>query len=260
MEGNEKNYCSCTPADIAAVVGANNNPLYSLLANRGGFGGDNDLLILLLLLLGNGGYGNNRTTPEIESLRNQIADNKNSSDLMAIMNQNTAAIQQLSQMTNQSVDRVKDGLCAINAGVAKLSGDTGMGFERVINSVITGGKDMQAAFAQCCCENKLLVQGMGYEGQLRDQQNHAATMSRIDQLAQRLTEGFSATAYEQARLHAESLRAGEINTQRIIDTMNNHWGQAQAQELADAKLKLSQVEQNAYLLAQLKAQCGCGCN
>lgn len=253
-----KVYCGCSPADMAAIVGANNNPLYSLLANRSGFGSDNDLLILLLLLTGGGnGWGNNRCTPEIESLRNQMADNKNSSDLMAVMNQNTAAIQQLSQMTNQSVGQVKDGLCAINAAVAKLAGETGMGYERVINTVISGGKDMQAAFMQCCCEQKMLIQQMGYEGQLRDQANHSATMSRIDQMAQRITEGFSATAYEQAKLHAESLRAGEINTQRIIDTLNGHWQQAQAQELADAKLRLSQHEQNAYLLDQLKKRCEC---
>lgn len=254
---NEKQYCSCSPADIAAIMGNNNSPLYSLLANRGRFGGDDDLLLILLLMGGGYGFGNNRTTPEIESLRNQIADNKNSSDLMAILNSNTAAIQQLSQMTNQSVDRVKDGLCAINAAVAKLSGDTGMGFERTINAYINGTKDMQATFMNCCCEQKMLIQQMSYEGQLRDQQNHSATMSRIDQMAQRITEGFSATAYEQAKLHAESLRAGEINTQRIIDTLNGHWQQAQAQELADAKLRLSQHEQNAYLLDHLKKRCEC---
>lgn len=244
MEDN-KVYCGCSPADMAAIVGANNNPLYSMLANRGRFGGDDDLLLILLLMGGGYGFGNNRTTPEIESLRNQIADNKNSSDLMAILNSNTAAIQQLSQMTNQSVDRVKDGLCAINAAVAKLSGDTGMGFERTINAYINGTKDMQATFMNCCCEQKMLIQQMSYEGQLRDQQNHSDTMSRIDRLAQGITEGFSATAYEAAKNATAIMANQDKNTQRILDQMCADKAQALRDLLAEKDREL--------LLYKLKA-------
>ena len=39
------------------------------------------------------------------------------------------------------------------------------------------------------------------------------------------------------------IRAGQDNTQRIIDTLNNHWKDEQAREIQDLKAVISQKEQ-----------------
>lgn len=55
------------------------------------------------------------------------------------------------------------------------------------------------------------------------------------------------------------LRAGQDNTQRIIDTLNNHWKDEQALKIQDLKFELSQERQNNLLLSRLGGN-GCGCN
>lgn len=48
------------------------------------------------------------------------------------------------------------------------------------------------------------------------------------------------------------VRAGQDNTQRIIDTLNCHWQADLQQRYNDARLELSQQKQNAELVAALK--------
>lgn len=48
------------------------------------------------------------------------------------------------------------------------------------------------------------------------------------------------------------IRANQDNTQRIIDTLNNHWNSDLQQRYNDARLELSQQKQNATLIAALK--------
>ncbi len=48
------------------------------------------------------------------------------------------------------------------------------------------------------------------------------------------------------------IRASQDNTQRIIDTLNNHWQADLQQRYNDARLELSQQRQNAELIAALK--------
>ncbi len=48
------------------------------------------------------------------------------------------------------------------------------------------------------------------------------------------------------------LRSGEMNTQRIVDVLNQHWQSDLQQRYNDARLELSQQRQNAELIAALK--------
>lgn len=228
----EKIYCKgADTATMAALMSANNNALMGALGNRRG-DDRGDLVELLLVLMFGGGYGFGRGgygfggngcgfggNVEIESLRNQIADNKNSSDLMGYLNSHNNVLMDVANRTNSNVDAVRTGICTINAVLGQISEKFGTTKEAIANQVIMGNKDMMAMFSQCCCEQKMLIQQMGYEGQLRDQGNHAATMQRIDQLANGITQGFSATAYEAAKHASEIMANQDKNTQRILDQM-----------------------------------------
>ena len=117
-----------------------------------------------------------------------------------------------------------------------------------------GDANITSKLQQCCCENKMLIQQMGYEGQLRDQGNHAATMQRIDLLANGITQGFSATAYEAAKHASEIMANSDKNTQRILDQMCAD----KAQELRDRL-----AEKDRELLLYKMREGGtrtCGCN
>lgn len=67
-----------------------------------------------------------------------------------------------------------------------------------------------------------------------------------------VSNGFANIGYANAQQTCELLNAGSANTQRIIDTLNNHWTSDLQQKYNDARLELSQKAQNEYLISQLK--------
>ncbi|MBQ0113425.1 MAG: hypothetical protein KBT03_09870 [Bacteroidales bacterium] len=230
----EKVYC----------VEKDNSALTAALMNRGSERGDLVELLLILMFGGGYGYGFGRNgfgggyNGEIESLRNQIADNKNTSDLMTYLNGHNDVLLSLANNTNSNVNAVRDGICTINAVLGQMSEKFGTTKEAIANQVIMGNKDIMAMFSQCCCEQKLLIQQMGYEGQLRDQANHSAIMQRIEQLANGITQGFSATAYEAQKNATAIMANSDKNTQRILDQMCADKAQALRDLLAEKDREL----------------------
>lgn len=76
-----------------------------------------------------------------------------------------------------------------------------------------------------------------------------------------ITEGFAKVGYQQAADKCEIIRAGQDNTQRIIDTLNNKWTNDQAREIQDLKAQISQLKQTDAIIARLGGNgygCGCG--
>lgn len=65
----------------------------------------------------------------------------------------------------------------------------------------------------------------------------------------------------QAQLNAIRTQLQD-NTQRIIDTLNNHWKDEQALEIQDLKFQLSQERQNNLINERFNrlGNCGCGWN
>ena len=68
----------------------------------------------------------------------------------------------------------------------------------------------------------------------------------------RNTCGFSGIGFQMQQDKCDIVRAGQDNTQRIIDTLNSHWQADLQQRYNDARLELSQQKQNAELIAALK--------
>lgn len=75
-----------------------------------------------------------------------------------------------------------------------------------------------------------------------------------------ITQGFSATAFQAQQDKCDILRAGQDNTQRIINTLNNRWKDEQALKIQDLKFELSQERQNNYFARLINGGCGCGGN
>ena len=66
--------------------------------------------------------------------------------------------------------------------------------------------------------------------------------------------------YETQKQTCDIITAGNANTQRIIDTLNNHWNDENQRKIQDLKFELSQERQNNLLLSRLGGNCGCGGN
>lgn len=63
---------------------------------------------------------------------------------------------------------------------------------------------------------------------------------------------FGQKLYETQKQTCDLLNAGNSNTQRIIDVLNNHWNSELQQKYNDVRTELSQQRQSAYLISQLK--------
>lgn len=106
---------------------------------------------------------------------------------------------------------------------------------------------------KCCCDVQAAIQNCKDTAELRNGQRD---------LGFAITQGFSSTAFQAQQDKCDILRAGQDNTQRIIDTLNNHWKDEQALKIQDLKFELSQERQNNLINERFNrlGNCGCGGN
>lgn len=195
---------------------------------------------------------------QIESLRNQMADNQNSNLLMGAIQGNGNDLKMLASNLNCDFNALQNSICGIQAGIQQLGGQVGFSAERVINAISQGNLQMTIALKDCCCQTQQDIIKMGYDNQLGQkdivnqmQQGFNYTNTGIERAASNL-------GFQMQQDKCDIIRAGENNTQRIIDTLTGHWSQEQANEIQDLKFKNSQLQQNIYLANLMNGGCGCG--
>jgi hypothetical protein len=195
---------------------------------------------------------------QIESLRNQMADNQNSNLLMGAIQGNGNDLKMLASNLNCDFNALQNSICGIQAGIQQLGGQVGFSAERVINAISQGNLQMTIALKDCCCQTQQNIIKMGYDNQLGQkdivnqmQQGFNYTNTGIERAASNL-------GFQMQQDKCDVIRAGENNTQRIIDTLTGHWSQEQANEIQDLKFKNSQLQQNIYLANLMNGGCGCG--
>lgn len=195
---------------------------------------------------------------QIESLRNQMADNQNSNLLMGAIQGNGNDLKMLASNLNCDFNALQNSICGIQAGIQQLGGQVGYSAERVINAISQGNLQMTIALKDCCCQTQQNIIRMGYENQMGQkdivnqmQQGFNYTNTGIERAASNL-------GFQMQQDKCDIIRAGENNTQRIIDTLTGHWSQEQANEIQDLKFKNSQLQQNIYLANLMNGGCGCG--
>lgn len=195
---------------------------------------------------------------QIESLRNQMADNQNSNLLMGAIQGNGNDLKMLASNLNCDFNALQNSICGIQAGIQQLGGQVGFSAERVINAISQGNLQMTIALKDCCCQTQQNIIKMGYDNQLGQkdivnqmQQGFSYTNTGIERAASNL-------GFRMQQDKCDIIRAGENNTQRIIDTLTGHWSQEQANEIQDLKFKNSQLQQNIYLANLMNGGCGCG--
>jgi len=269
----------CNDAMMGGLLGAmanrdNNNPLAMAAMMRDRDDADmwnNPFAYMMMMGVMKWMYGdnwNNRDNAgdvqraeiqsQIESLRNQMADNQNSNLLMGAIQGNGNDLKMLASNLNCDFNALQNSICGIQAGIQQLGGQVGFSAERVINAISQGDLQMTIALKDCCCQTQQNIIKMGYDNQLGQkdivnqmQQGFNYTNTGIERAASNL-------GFQMQQDKCDVIRAGENNTQRIIDTLTGHWSQEQANEIQDLKFKNSQLQQNIYLANLMNGGCGCG--
>ncbi len=215
------------------------------------------IMAMMRFMYGDGwNQGGNFQSAEIQgqlnALRTQMADNQNSNLLMDAVKGNNIAIGQLANNLNCDFNTLQQAICDVRGGIDRLAGQVGFSAERVINAVNMGDSNVIQALKDCCCQTQQSILRMGYEQQLATCQQTGELRNGQRDLGSIITQGFSSTAFQAQQDKCDIIRAGQDNTQRIIDTLNNHWNADLQQRYNDARLELSQLRQNATLIAALR--------
>ncbi len=150
------------------------DPNLLLTMRNNSFGGDGFIWIFFLLILfgwGGNGWGNNGTG----ALANQINNDYGRDLLNQAIQGNGNAIRDLASNLNTSVASIQSALNAMSLGIQNVGSQVGMSSQAIINAIQAGNCSLASQFAQCCCENKLLVTQSNYENQI-------ATLNQTNQL------------------------------------------------------------------------------
>lgn len=268
-EGIEKVYCTDGRNDLAtamAFASKNQNDPMAMAAMMGGGmnqWANNPFAYMMMLgmfrfMYGDGwnNGGNKVQDAEIQAklnaLSNQMSDNHNTDLMMSAINGNAADMKTLAANLNCDFNALQSSICGIQAALQQVGGQVGFSAERVINAINLGDLNIIQQFKDCCCQTQQNIIRMGYENQLGQkditnqmQQGFAYTNTGVER-------GFANIGFQMSQLGCELKTNENANTQRIIDTLNCHWQQDLQQRYNDARLELSQLRQNATLIAALK--------
>ena len=210
--------------------GSVNNALPWMAMNNGGFGGFGGngfwgagIGAFLGSALGNffnggngfGGYGGNGGAAAA-SLGAQATANSNTELLRAAISSNgeqsRQAIQTISTMLGQDFATVSSQFGAINGILNNMAIQNATTPLQIINAICSGNSDLASQFAQCCCQNKLLVTEQGYQAQLRTLEQTAA-----------MNNGFAGVNTNIAATKAAQELSDCKQTYALTDTMNRNY-------------------------------------
>ena len=220
---------------------------------------DNPFVYLVWMMFAQRMWGNNGENlqntaiqSQIDSLRTQMSDNHNSDLLMSAVNGNGQELKTLAANLNCDFNQLQTAVCSVRSAIDQVAGQVGFSAERVINAVNAGDCSVIQAIKDCCCQTQQNIIRMGYENQLGQKDILERIQSGLDFVNRDVERGFSSVAFQAQQDKCDVIRAGQDNTQRVIDTLNLHWQQELQQRYNDARLELSQQRQNAALIAALK--------
>lgn len=241
----------------AGNVGGNNNGfdpnLLLALTQNGGLNGGNGIWVLFLLILfgwrGNG-FGNNNYEGT-GFLSNQINNTAGRDLLMQAINNNGTNLSALASTLNCDVNAIKTAINTLQNSICQVGNNLGMSIADVKNSITMGNMNIAQQIAQCCCDNKLLVQGMGYEGQLRDQVNTNTIVNTIGHVNDSVNHGFSRVSYETSQQTCSIQNGLRDQTQTILNKLDALEDSRKDREIAELTAKLTSANSRAERQAEL---------
>ena len=238
--------------DAAANRGSNSiDPgLLALLNQNGGFGGNGNWIWIFFLWMMYGGWGNNGFGNQNGTgyLANQISNSEGRDLLLQAINGRADALGQLAQITNTSVEAVKNNLFAIQSAIQTVGAQVGMSGLEVINAIQNGNASLSQQLCNCCCENRLAIATQtnalqsslaAHDASVRLQlaQNEAADQLSVCQQTNALS--------TQADRNVTSI-LNAINAQTVA--MNDQFCQLKERELQ------SKIDTQSDIITQLRGQ------
>ena len=235
-------------ADLGAVLG-----------NKDGmFGGNGASWIVMLLIFflffrnGGNGFGGdfgtvNTQAATQDSVRN-VLSNIESSKILDAVQGNTAAISQLAQSTGISFEAMNSALCNVKTAIIETANATNLSVKDVQTQLALGNSQIISAMQNTC--SQLATQMLnGFNAQ------NVAFLQGINSLDKSLCD----VRYNAEKNATAIIQASNDNTNKILQAIVTDRFNTLQTDLALARAEISQKDQTATIIAQLKGSCGCNC-
>lgn len=128
------------------------------------------IYLVFLMMFGNGGFWGNHNglqgaeiQGQLDSLRNQMADNQNSNLIMGAIQGNNCDLKSLASNLNCDFNQLQNSVCAVRSAIDQVGGKIGYSAERVINAANLGDMNIIQQLKDCCCQTQQNIIKMGYE-------------------------------------------------------------------------------------------------
>ena len=232
--------------DQSGFGGNNDLATMALLGGGGGFGANgwmnNPFMYLIwayMMRWMNGGeWGNNGTgyTPameaatqrQIQTLADQMNDNHTSDLIMAAIQGNNNAIQEVSTRLGCDINAIASAIQGVRSDISAVGSQLGFSSERIINAVNQGDCGVIQALKDCCCETQKSILTQNYENRIALDHAAGSLKDTVNFVGLQVEKGFANTNYEtQAQtcaLQGTIRDTGTANTNAIIaklDAMQN---------------------------------------
>ena len=245
-------------SDLSAVLGGREGMF-------GNTGGGSWIVMLLIFFLffrnGNswgGDFGNvfsNVATPAAtqESVRS-ILEGQSSDRILQGLNGNREAIAQLSQATGIGFEQMQNALCGVKTAIIETANATNLSVKDLSTQLAMGNANIVSTLQSTC--SQLGVQMLnGFNAQ------NIQMLQGFNGIDKTLCD----IRYANEKNTSAIIASGTANTERILDYLNQTKLDELNRELALARAEISQKDQTAAIVAQLKGRwgcntCSCGCN
>ena len=260
-------------AMMGARLNRNNDPASMAAMMNGGMNGqwNNPFVYLVWMMFANRWMGNNgnpaantTTQAQIQALQGVVQDNHNSDLLMQAVNGNTTATQQLATALNAGFDQVNAAICGVRNGITAANGNIQLAAQQMIsnnnlqsaalgNQICQGFNGVQNEILTQGYQGQLGTQAANYQNQINNLQQSNLIQSLSQQQNQLVSNGFTQIGFQVERQGCEIKEANLANTQRIIDTLNNHWSQSDQNRINSLESQLALSQQTQTILSQLNS-------
>lgn len=231
--------------------------LSALMNKDGAFGGNGSWLIMLLIFFlffrnGNGfgnAFGEVSTPAATESSVRSILENQGTDKILSAIQGNASAISQLAQSTGIGFEQMQNALCGVKTAIIETANATNLSVKELSTQIAMNNGAVLSALQNSC--SQLGVQMLnGFNAQNIQMLTGFANVDKT----------LCDIRYANEKNTSAIIASGTANTERILDYLNQTKLDELNRELSLARAEISQKDQTAAIVAQLKNSCGCGCN
>lgn len=258
------------------MAGEMNYSLADLRAAMGdgdGFGSGNNgfLWLLFLWAMMGGNFNGNRcgcgeflskvgvdaaSANQIDDLSRQVTQDA----LRGAIAGNHDAIDALSKQLCCSTADITAAISGVNQAILETSAKTDLSIANLGTQIALGNQSILTKLGECCCNIRTeMLQGFnGVDKNMCDFRNSMNLgFSGINASIER---GFSNLGFLAEKNTNDIIQAGHADTDRVLQAMSDKTIAELRDRAAKAEVEISQRDQSAYILSQIKNGCGCNNN